>query len=314
MVQWKILTEGKRRVSVKLERKLREGRLKFKVNVTTRRIHLHFRVNTDSNIRFVVSGRLQRKDTVEYEGRSASQSWLRRTLLGSSVGNDEITKAIVMEEPPDRSRSLSLALLLVPLPKERAHTYARLQSRMDYVDAAPLLDATLRDLEGTAHLVRDERYPMLELMSAIEINDPRTDTFLHARQQLPASGEFDPARQLEYSNSDLLDISNHLLQLEVSPLLSFPSYAHAETTRATGHVPSRPSARVDPLDLQPPPPLVPLDSRLVRVRNQHRLARPPPRDSEMLRDRTSRTLERSGLRGERAVFAAKRELPSEKKS
>ncbi|KWU41392.1 hypothetical protein RHOSPDRAFT_37065 [Rhodotorula sp. JG-1b] len=87
---------------------------------------------------------------------------------------------------------------------------------MDYVDAAPLLDATLRDLEGTAHLVRDERYPMLELMSAIEINDPRTDTFLHARQQLPASGEFDPARQLEYSNSDLLDISNHLLQLEAT--------------------------------------------------------------------------------------------------
>ncbi|GAA5969103.1 hypothetical protein JCM8115_007116 [Rhodotorula mucilaginosa] len=87
---------------------------------------------------------------------------------------------------------------------------------MDYVDALPLLDAALRDLQGSAHLVRDERYPMLELMSAIEINDPRTDTFLHARQQLPASGEFDPALHLEYSDSDLLDISNHLLQLEAT--------------------------------------------------------------------------------------------------
>lgn len=92
---------------------------------------------------------------------------------------------------------------------------------MDYVDAAPLLDAALRDLASTAHLVRDERYPMLELMSAIEINDPRTDTFLHARQQLPPSGEFDPALQLEYSDSDLLDISNHLLRLEVSRSPSF---------------------------------------------------------------------------------------------
>lgn len=102
---------------------------------------------------------------------------------------------------------------------------------MDYVDALPLLDAALRDLQGTAHLVRDERYPMLELMSAIEINDPRTDTFLHARQQLPASGEFDPALHLEYSDSEVLDISNHLLQLEVSSRsFPFPSHAHAETT------------------------------------------------------------------------------------
>ncbi|BGP13575.1 N-alpha-acetyltransferase, non-catalitic subunit [Rhodosporidiobolus nylandii] len=70
----------------------------------------------------------------------------------------------------------------------------------EYADALPLLQTALGELQ-TGQLIAAEGYGMMDLMSAIEINDPRTDTYLHslrAREARdPPLPPFDAARELD---------------------------------------------------------------------------------------------------------------------
>ncbi|GAA6026738.1 hypothetical protein JCM8097_005825 [Rhodosporidiobolus ruineniae] len=66
----------------------------------------------------------------------------------------------------------------------------------EYTSALPLLLQAMDDL-SLGQVIADERYGMMDLMSAIEINDARTDTYLSAREkQRDDLPPFDPAREL----------------------------------------------------------------------------------------------------------------------
>ncbi|GAA5978795.1 hypothetical protein JCM10908_004488 [Rhodotorula pacifica] len=125
-----------------------------------------------------------------------------------------------------RIRITPLVMFADPLPLAGAGAGGA--PSLDYVDALPLLQSALHDLPR-AQIVRDERYPMMELMSAIEINDARTDTYLYAqkqREQAVANSsdggdggraeDFDPAQIPAYSAAQVLEISRELLRLEAT--------------------------------------------------------------------------------------------------
>ncbi|GAA5931858.1 uncharacterized protein JCM15063_001587 [Sporobolomyces koalae] len=93
----------------------------------------------------------------------------------------------------------------------------------EWVDCKAAFDAALSDL-AIGQLVQDPRYSMMDLMSAIEINDPRTDSYVSARQHtrthLP---EFDPSRTLDAR--EVLWVVDELMRLEATfqdgqPLMS----------------------------------------------------------------------------------------------
>ncbi|GAA5890819.1 hypothetical protein JCM8208_003063 [Rhodotorula glutinis] len=86
----------------------------------------------------------------------------------------------------------------------------------EYADALPLLEQAMADL-AKGQLVRDERCSMMDLMSAIEINDARTDTFLHSqkeRQRESSLPPFDPA--LPLSAQDVVWLHDEVLRLEAT--------------------------------------------------------------------------------------------------
>ncbi|BGP37661.1 N-alpha-acetyltransferase, non-catalitic subunit [Rhodotorula kratochvilovae] len=86
----------------------------------------------------------------------------------------------------------------------------------EYADAVPLLEAAMADL-AKGQLVRDERYAMMDLMSAIEVNDARTDTFLHAQKEREAHPDlppFDPS--LPLSAEEVLWVHDEILRLEAT--------------------------------------------------------------------------------------------------
>ncbi|GAA5867578.1 hypothetical protein JCM8547_001227 [Rhodosporidiobolus lusitaniae] len=96
----------------------------------------------------------------------------------------------------------------------------------EYADALPLLDAALADL-AKGQLIADKRYPMMELMAAIEINDARTDTYLASQKerekQRPPLPRFDAGRGL--LSQEVLWIADEVVRLEAtfhdgSPLAS----------------------------------------------------------------------------------------------
>ncbi|GAA5896572.1 hypothetical protein JCM6882_005731 [Rhodosporidiobolus microsporus] len=93
----------------------------------------------------------------------------------------------------------------------------------EYADALPLLNAALADLKK-GQLVYDERYAMMDLMSAIEINDARTDTYLHAKgqqeKQQPPLPPFDPSQTL--SAEDIVWVTDEILRLEATFLSGHP--------------------------------------------------------------------------------------------
>ncbi|GAA6061606.1 hypothetical protein JCM10212_000914 [Sporobolomyces blumeae] len=97
------------------------------------------------------------------------------------------------------------------------------QSR--WVDVRETFDAALGDL-NVAQLVQLDKYSMTDLMSAIEINDPRTDSYLAARKIQPdvgTSSAFDPSRPL--SPRDVVCVIDELMRLEATfqdgqPLMS----------------------------------------------------------------------------------------------
>lgn len=137
-----------------------------------------------------------------------------------------------------------------------------------------------------------------------QINDARTDTYLYAQQQQPpVPPPQDSAPTWTLARVDTL--ARELFQLEAS----FPASQSPRTRRPdydrprppAVHLPRRPPARLDPLDLLPPPPPLPpplrLSSSSPTPARTDRLARPRPRNPEMLRDRLGGTRERPGLRG-----------------
>ncbi|GAA5952179.1 hypothetical protein JCM21900_006932 [Sporobolomyces salmonicolor] len=86
----------------------------------------------------------------------------------------------------------------------------------DWVDALPLLESALADLE-TGQLIREERYSMMDLMAAIEINDARTDSYLSARNALEKAQElprFDPGAKL--SVQEMLWVLDEIMRLEAT--------------------------------------------------------------------------------------------------
>ncbi|BGP22547.1 N-alpha-acetyltransferase, non-catalitic subunit [Rhodotorula toruloides] len=87
----------------------------------------------------------------------------------------------------------------------------------EYVDARPLLERALAEL-SKGQLIRDERYAMMDLMSAIEINDARTDTFLHAQKERQARSAdlppFDPT--IELSAEEVIWVHDEVLRLEAT--------------------------------------------------------------------------------------------------
>ncbi|BGP68084.1 N-alpha-acetyltransferase, non-catalitic subunit [Rhodotorula toruloides] len=87
----------------------------------------------------------------------------------------------------------------------------------EYVDALPLLEKALAEL-SKGQLVRDERYGMMDLMSAIEINDARTDTFLHAQKERQAgSADLPPFHpSLDLSAEELIWVHDEMLRLEAT--------------------------------------------------------------------------------------------------
>ncbi|BGO89299.1 RHTO0S07e00496g1_1 [Rhodotorula toruloides] len=87
----------------------------------------------------------------------------------------------------------------------------------EFIDAIPLLESALAEL-SKGQLVRDERYGMMDLMSAIEINDGRTDTFLHAQKERQArSADLPPFNpSVELSAEELLWVHDELLRLEAT--------------------------------------------------------------------------------------------------
>ncbi|GAA5843527.1 hypothetical protein JCM11251_001646 [Rhodosporidiobolus azoricus] len=93
----------------------------------------------------------------------------------------------------------------------------------EYADALPLLNAALVDLKK-GQLVYDERYAMMDLMAAIEINDARTDTYLHAKRQQesqePPLPPFDPCQSLDAE--EIVWVSDEILRLEATFLSGHP--------------------------------------------------------------------------------------------
>ncbi|GAA5989289.1 hypothetical protein JCM11641_006102 [Rhodosporidiobolus odoratus] len=87
----------------------------------------------------------------------------------------------------------------------------------EYTSALPLLEAALAEL-SIGQVVREESYPMSELMSAIEINDPRTDTCLHAlnlrKDQNPPLPPFDAAMPL--TPEEVLWVNDEVVRLEAT--------------------------------------------------------------------------------------------------
>ncbi|CEQ39824.1 SPOSA6832_01365, partial [Sporobolomyces salmonicolor] len=86
----------------------------------------------------------------------------------------------------------------------------------DWVDALPLVQSALADLE-TGQLIREERYSMMDLMAAIEINDARTDSYLSARNALEKAQElprFDP--QAKLSVQEMLWVLDEIMRLEAT--------------------------------------------------------------------------------------------------
>ncbi|KPV75711.1 uncharacterized protein RHOBADRAFT_52745 [Rhodotorula graminis WP1] len=72
-------------------------------------------------------------------------------------------------------------------------------------------------------LVRDERCSMMDLMSAIEINDARTDTYLHSqkeRQRQSSLPSFDPAVPLHAQ--DVVWLHDEVLRLEATFHAGYP--------------------------------------------------------------------------------------------
>lgn len=149
----------------------------------------------------------------------------------------------------------------------------------DYVDAMPLLERALGDL-SRGQLVRDDRYQMLELMSAIEarrdppsrrvtgggrgppnshetrshavqINDARTDTYLYAKKQSEAVApreRFDPTNRT-WTLPDVLWTSQELLRREVSP--------HGARAPARDPDSPPPELELDHATERPPPTAIP---------------------------------------------------------
>ncbi|GAA5990382.1 hypothetical protein JCM5350_003678 [Sporobolomyces pararoseus] len=93
----------------------------------------------------------------------------------------------------------------------------------EWIDCKALFETALSEL-STGQLVQDARYTMMDLMSAIEINDPRTDSYVAARndqrERLP---DFDPSRQL--SAREAVWVVDEIMRLEATfqdgqPLMS----------------------------------------------------------------------------------------------
>ncbi|BGP29785.1 N-alpha-acetyltransferase, non-catalitic subunit [Rhodotorula toruloides] len=87
----------------------------------------------------------------------------------------------------------------------------------EYVGALRMLEQALAEL-SKGQLVRDERYGMMDLMSAIEINDARTDTFLHAQKERQAhSADLPPFNpSLDLTAEELIWVHDELLRLEAT--------------------------------------------------------------------------------------------------
>ncbi|GAA5868681.1 hypothetical protein JCM1840_004355 [Sporobolomyces johnsonii] len=86
----------------------------------------------------------------------------------------------------------------------------------DWVDALPLLESALADL-ATGQLIRDERYSMMDLMAAIEINDARTDSYLSVRNALEKALElprFEPEATL--SAEEMVWVFDEIMRLEAT--------------------------------------------------------------------------------------------------
>ncbi|GAA5966297.1 hypothetical protein JCM3765_005247 [Sporobolomyces pararoseus] len=93
----------------------------------------------------------------------------------------------------------------------------------EWVDCKAQFETALSEL-SIGQLVQDPRYTMMDLMSAIEINDPRTDSYVAARnderEPLP---DFDPSRQL--SAEEVVWVVDEIMRLEATfqdgqPLMS----------------------------------------------------------------------------------------------
>lgn len=126
-------------------------------------------------------------------------------------------------------------------------------------DALPLLSAALAEL-GPGQLVKVADVALVQLLSAIEIMDHRTDAYVaHTLASSSAATDplpkFDPT--LELPPDELVWILDELLRLEVRPPRR---RAHrrgiAETSFSLlGHAPRWPPPRIDSLHvpLHPPP-------------------------------------------------------------
>ncbi|GAA6024987.1 hypothetical protein JCM11491_002812 [Sporobolomyces phaffii] len=93
----------------------------------------------------------------------------------------------------------------------------------DWVECKSVFETALGQL-SLGQLVQDPRYTMMDLMSAIEINDARTDSYVAARTPArDALPDFDPARELDVDEA--VTIIDELMRLEATfqdgqPLMS----------------------------------------------------------------------------------------------
>ncbi|GAA6000952.1 uncharacterized protein JCM10292_006510 [Rhodotorula paludigena] len=125
-----------------------------------------------------------------------------------------------------------------------------------YVDAMPLIDAALAEL-AKGQLIRDERYTMMELMSAIEVNDARTDNFLHAQQDMDRYPPFDPDRVLDPQS--VAWVHDEVVRLEATFYAGHPlastlwtcNYLRADSLAAISGFASPPSTSANPLERLP---------------------------------------------------------------
>lgn len=96
-----------------------------------------------------------------------------------------------------------------------------LQASSPLPAAMDLFACALRDL-APAQLVHDSRYSTADLMAAIEVNDPRTDSFLALDPDAALALEFDPERCGEYTRAEVLAIACRLFQLEATAHAGHP--------------------------------------------------------------------------------------------
>lgn len=97
-----------------------------------------------------------------------------------------------------------------------------------YIDAVPLLEAALAAM-GPGEVVQSERVSLLDLMSAIEVLDPRTDSYtaaVDAAKELEALPAFEPA--VELLPVELMWILDHLFRLEVRNPISLVKALQAD--------------------------------------------------------------------------------------